>query len=182
MSSDTAHGSASSPRPRLTGTSYVVLGLVEVRQPATPYDLKRFAEISVFNFWSVPHTQVYAECARLAGEGLLDEQREQTGRRRRVYRLAAAGRAALDEWRTEPSFEALDLRDVGLLKLFFGADPRVLAEIQIEGHSERLRAYEELAASHPAMPEGQRLALEGGIAHEREYVRFWTALRDGKQP
>jgi len=27
------------------------------------------------------------------------------------------------------------------------------------------------------MPEGQRLALEAGIAHEREFSRFWRGLR-----
>ena len=26
------------------------------------------------------------------------------------------------------------------------------------------------------MPEGVRLALEAGIGHEREYVRFWSRL------
>ena len=77
---------------RLTDTSYVVLGLVELCQPATPYDLKQFAKVSVFNFWSVPHTQVYSECARLAEAGLLDEEREEGGRRRRVYRLTADGK------------------------------------------------------------------------------------------
>jgi len=85
---------------RLTDTSYVVLGLVEVCQPATPYDLKQFAKVSVFNFWSVPHTQVYSECARLAEAGLLDEEREEGGRRRRVYRLTEDGKSELAEWRT----------------------------------------------------------------------------------
>ena len=26
---------------------------------------------------------------------------------------------------------------------------------------------------------GALLALEAGLGHEREYVRFWTAVRDG---
>jgi hypothetical protein len=29
------------------------------------------------------------------------------------------------------------------------------------------------------MPRGIRLALEAGLAHEREYVRFWSLVRDG---
>src|SRR4051794_35985170 len=99
---------------RLSETSYVVLGLVEQCQPATPYDLKQYARISVFNFWSIPHTQIYAESARLAAAGLLEEEREQGGRRRRVYRLAAAGRAALEEWRRRPPDGVLELRDPGL--------------------------------------------------------------------
>src|ERR1700689_284650 len=78
--------------PRLTPTSYIVLGLLEQGEPATPYDLKQIAQVSTSNFWSVPHTQLYTECARLAREGLLDESLEQTGRRRRTYRLT--GRAS----------------------------------------------------------------------------------------
>jgi len=159
--------------PRLDNTSHVVLGLVEVCQPATPYDLKRFAEISVFNFWSVPHTRVYSECARLAEEGLLDEKRENTGRRRRIYRLTAAGRRALDRWRSEGSFEALELRDPGLIKIFFGADPAEIAPAQIEKHEGHLREFEELHTAQPDMPSGMRLALEAGIAFERQFVEFW---------
>jgi len=169
--------------PRLTNTSYVVLGLVEVCEPATPYDLKRFAEISVFNFWSIPHTQIYNESARLAAAGLLDERREETGRRRRIYRLTAAGRRALDAWRGEAgAFEPLEFRDPGLIKLFFGADPATLAASQLAGHERKLREFEQLHAARgtgpEAMPEGMRLALEVGIACERELVRFWRRLAD----
>lgn len=92
--------------PRLTETSYIVLGLIEQIGPATPYDLKRMVQVSTVNFWSVPHTQLYTECARLAKEGLLSERREQTGRRRRIYRLTDPGRQALERWRSEPTGRA----------------------------------------------------------------------------
>jgi len=88
--------------PRLTTTSYIVLGLVEACEPATPYDLKQAAQDSVFHFWTIPHTQVYSESRRLAELGLLSERQEEGGRRRRVYRLLAAGRTALGAWRAEP--------------------------------------------------------------------------------
>lgn len=162
--------------PRLSNTSYVVLGLVEVREPATPYDLKRFAEISVFNFWSVPHTQLYSESARLASEGLLDEEREESGRRRRIYRLTASGRAELERWRSRSEFEPLEFRDPGLIKIFFGADPATIAPAQLEGHERQLREFEELHAAQPEMPQGMRLALEAGIEHERQFVDFWRRL------
>src|SRR3712207_2096347 len=113
----------------LTPTSYIVLGLLERTGPATPYDLKR-AALTIADVWSVPHTQVYAEPARLAGAGLLDEEREDGGRRRRIYTLTDAGRRALEEWRATPTADLTELRDPGLLKLCFGADPRPLAEAQ----------------------------------------------------
>ena len=164
---------------RLSTTSYAVLGLVEQCQPATPYQLKQAAQVSIFHFWTIPHTQIYTECARLAEAGLLSEEREQGGRRRRVYRLTEAGLQALDGWRSSPDAELYELRDPGLLKLFCGADPSAVARGQLEHHRQRLTLYEELAASQEAMPRGVRLALESGMGHEREYVRFWTQVLDG---
>jgi PadR family transcriptional regulator, regulatory protein AphA len=162
---------------RLSDTSYAVLGLVELLEPATPYQLKRAAQVSILHFWSIPHTQIYTECARLADAGLLNERREQVGRRRRVYRLTAAGREALDEWRADPETDVYELRDPGLLKLFCGTDPETLAAAQLEHHQRRLRTYETLA-SEAGLTDGMRLALEAGIGHEREYVRFWRSVRE----
>jgi DNA-binding PadR family transcriptional regulator len=173
MSSETDHTPL-----RLTATSYTVLGLVEQLEPATPYDLKQVAQVSTLHFWSVPHTQLYTECARLAAAGLLDEQREKGGRRRRVYRLTGAGRDALDAWRSTPASEIYELRDTATLKLFMGADPAALAETQLAAHRRRLAEYEALheQLAQDGTPEGPRLALELGIGHEREFVRFWSAL------
>jgi DNA-binding PadR family transcriptional regulator len=154
--------------------SYVVLGLVESCEPATPYALKRAAERSVFHFWSVPHTQVYSECARLAAADHLTEQREEYGRRRRIYTLTDTGRAALNAWRAEPASEAVAVRDPGLVKLFFGADPGPLAEAELAAHRAQLQEYEQLHATAETL--GMRLATEAGIGHEREFVRFWSDI------
>jgi DNA-binding PadR family transcriptional regulator len=162
---------------RLTETSYAVLGLLEHCEPATPYQLKQIAQESMFHFWTIPHTQLYTECARLAEAGLLDEDREDAGRRRRLYRLAAAGRKALKEWRADPRTELYELRDPGLLKLFCGADPVAVADVQLELHELRLRRYKELFGED--LPPDMRLLLESGIGHEREYIRFWKRLRAG---
>ncbi len=165
--------------PRLTETSYIVLGLLEHAEPATPYDLKQLAKVSTMNFWSVPHTQLYTECARLAKEDLLSEQREQSGRRRRIYRLTQRGRQALDAWRAEPTGELYEARDVGILKLFFGGDPANLAAAQLDAHRRQLKAYEQLHTDNPDAPRGPRLALEAGIGHEREFIRFWSQVDEG---
>jgi DNA-binding PadR family transcriptional regulator len=161
---------------RLTTTSYVVLGLVEMCEPVTPYELKQTAEMSTANFWTVAHTQLYSECARLAREGLLDEEQEQTGRRRKLYRLTESGRAALEVWRTEPVAERGEIRDPGALKLALGADPKRLAQAQLAFHERQLGRY--LEYRELEMSEGMRLALEAGIGHEREYIRYWRVLAD----
>src|ERR1700736_6825001 len=163
--------------PRLTETSYIVLGLIAQVGPATPYDLKRLAQVSTVNFWSVPHTQLYSECERLAGEGLLSERREQSGRRRRIYRLTERGRQALERWLSEPTGELEQVRDPATLKLFLGGDPQQLASAQLKAHEEQLEAYEQIYANFvPDAPRGWRLALEVGIGHEREFIRFWSKL------
>lgn len=160
----------------MSEASYIVLGLLERLESATPYDLKRFAQVSTAHFWSVPHTQLYTECARLAEQGLLSEEREEGGRRRRTYRLTDAGRRALADWLAEPTTALYELRDAATLKLFFGADPRTLAPSQVEVHAQRLASYENVAAHIADAPSGWRLALEAGIGHEREFIRFWERL------
>ena len=168
---------------RLTETSYAVLGLLDYSGPATPYRLKQLAQESIFHFWTIPHTQLYSECARLAESGLLDERQEQGGRRRRLYRLSPGGRKALKEWRADPRADLYELRDPGLLKLFCGADPAAVAEVQLERHEQRLRRYRELLDEDGSKllgddrPSGMRLSLEAGIGHEQEYLRFWTRVR-----
>jgi PadR family transcriptional regulator, regulatory protein AphA len=162
---------------RLTPTSYVVLGLVAHLGEATSYDLKRAAAVGVGNFWSLPHTQLYSEPSRLAEAGLLNERREPGGRRRRIYTLTDAGREALDRWRSEPTADTYEIRDAGLVRLAFGADPKRLAEAQLGAHEENLLHFEEMrAAAGDDAPEGARLALEAGIGHEKEYIRFWSGL------
>jgi PadR family transcriptional regulator, regulatory protein AphA len=161
---------------RLSETSYIVLGLLEQVEPATPYDLKRLAQVSTINFWAVPHTQLYTECGRLAAAGLLSERREENGRRRRIYRLTKRGRQALDAWRSEPTAELEEVRDAGTLKLFLGGDPAKLAAAQLAAHKRKLREYEELRDEAADWPRGWRLALEAGIGHERESIRFWARI------
>ncbi len=161
---------------RLSETSFIVLGLLERLEPATPYDLKQIAQLSTFNFWNVPHTQIYTECTRLSGAGLLSEEQEQTGRRRRIFRLTQAGRRELAAWRDKPPGGSYELRDPATLKLFFGADPGPLAEHEVTAHTERLNSLEALRERAAEAPEGWSLALELGISEEQQFIRFWSEL------
>jgi DNA-binding PadR family transcriptional regulator len=168
------------PTINLTPTSYIVLGLLELSGGATPYELKRLVSESVGHFWSLQHAQLYTEPERLAAAGLVHEDREETGRRRRRYTLTDVGRDALDRWRATPTSAFSELRDPGLLQLFFGTDPAKLADRQLAVHAEQLSQYEALQAELGTDgPPGPRLALESGIGHEREWVRFWSALAAG---
>ena len=159
---------------RLTPTSYIVLGLLELAGEATPYRLKQMVAGSVGYFWTLQHAQLYTEPERLAEAGYVTETREETGRRRKHYSLTAKGRAALEEWRSEPTSELAELREPALLKLFFGADPKRLAAAQLDANRKRLAEYEAIRASIPDdAPSGPRRALEMGIRVEQAAIAFW---------
>lgn len=165
---------------RLTPASYIVLGLVERAGTATPYDLKGMVAVGVGNLWSLQHAQVYSEPERLAAAGYLTEEREAGGRRRKRYSITARGRSALQEWASTPTREFTELRDLGLLKLFFGGDPADLAAAQLEVHEAKLAEYEEIRAADDGRgPDGPRLSLEAGIGHEREWISFWRRVARG---
>jgi PadR family transcriptional regulator AphA len=162
---------------RLTPTSYIVLGLLELGGECTPYGLKQMVSTSVGNFWTLHHAQLYTEPERLAKGGYVSEKRERGGRRRRLYELTAKGRGALDDWRGETTGSLGELREPALLKLFFGADPAALASAQLPAHREKLAEYEAIRDGMPeAVPQGPRLALEAGIRHERDFIEFWEKL------
>ena len=162
---------------RLTPTSYIVLGLVELMGEATPYGLKRLAAYSVGHFWTLHHAQLYTEPVRLARAGYLSEKRERGGRRRRRYSLTARGRAALARWRSRPTEELYELRAPGILQLFFGADPAALAPVQLEASRRKLAELEAIRERDPGDgPRGPWLALEAGIRQTRESIGFWEDL------
>jgi len=163
---------------RLTGTSYAVLGLVDAWGPWTPYDLKRAIETTVVNFWPVPHTTFYVEPARLAEAGLLGVEQEESGRRRKLYSVTDAGRAALRAWVSEPSAAPPQLRDELMLKVFLGADPDPLREerltyyqaklAELEGYLEAVRAGEGTR--------GMERSLIAGTAYTRALIAMLEEL------
>ena len=164
---------------QLTTSSYVVLSLVEQLQPATAYELKGLAHSSVFEFWSMPHTVLYTESRRLEEAGFLASDQEESGRRRRRYRLTDTGLAALEAWRSVPETGFLELRDPGLLKLFAGADQQTIGAAQLDLHQAKLAEYQQLREGlddDDRTTAGLRLVLEAGIGIEQEYVRFWQRV------
>ena len=156
--------------PRLTGTSFAVLTLIELLGPSTPYDLKQALERSIANFWMVPHTTFYAEPKRLAEDGFLSELQEPGGRRRKVYSLTDAGREALDRWRQSAELTAPQLREEGVLKIFAGGDPVPIFRARCEWHRAKLaelEGYLEAITGEDPAWEGVRASLLVGVAYNR---------------
>lgn len=184
---------------KLTPTSYLVLGLVAREGPSTPYDLKRHVTSTIGHFWSFPHALLYKEPPRLVELGLLTEEREEGGRRRRLFTITDAGRLALRHWLGRPAHESTELRDLGLLQLFFAdlAAPAAMLAIareQLALHRAQLAEYEAGKQSEsrhrgarPTTPSAEHwrgVTLPMGLLYERAAVEFWdrVATRAGAPP
>lgn len=167
----------------LTPVSYLVLGLIARAGRATPYDLKRFVSSSIGFFWPFPHSQLYAEPARLADNGLLREQLESGGRRRRTYSITREGRRVLAQWVRDAVDEPPQLRDLAMLKLFFGEfaeseDVLSLARAQEATHRARLAVLEEIdrhLRDHEDV-DFPHATVRLGLLCTRAYISFWSEL------
>lgn len=130
---------------QLSPTAYVILGMVR-KEPRSGYEIKALVDNSTRFFWAASYGQIYPELKRLAGAGLIAGSDSPTGgRRRTVYEITADGEEELRAWlRQKP--ETFEMRDEGLLKLFFAdALPREEAvEILREMRAQRLAAHERL--------------------------------------
>jgi PadR family transcriptional regulator AphA len=144
--------------PQLSDAAHAVLVLIALRGPSTAYDVKRALARLAGEYWSAPHTQVYRDCARLGAAGLLHEQVEEGGRRRRVYDLTEAGREVVTAWVREPTDSSMEIRDVASLKLFAAElstpeDVRALAERQVADYRRRLAVLDDAEARFAGRPE-----------------------------
>ena len=169
--------------PRLSPTSYLLLGMVALRGSSTPYELKRAVGRSVGYFWPFPHAQFYGETTRLAEAGLLEETQEGSGRRRKLYSLTEEGRAALTAWLHEPTTEPMEIRDLGELKLFFSElieteDIVALAREQEQLYRARLAELDLIETRFADDPTRvRRLApLRLGQRIYQSAVEFWAGI------
>jgi len=163
---------------RLTQTSYAVLALFQHLGEATSYDLKQALELSIENFWQVPHTTAYDEPARLAAGGYLTVRQEPGGRRRKLYALTDLGREALAAWTTDPAAAPPQLRDEVMLKVFAGADPAPLLPPRRAWHEAKLAELAGLLAMVHEVdgPEGPERTLVAGVSYHRKMLAMLDEL------
>jgi PadR family transcriptional regulator AphA len=163
----------------LSPTAYVILGMLR-DEPRSGYEIKQAVDRSTRFFWAASYGQIYPELRKLAKAGLVGGEAQPTGGRKRiVYRLTDAGREELRSWLAEPP-EHLELRDEGLLKLFFAgaAEPGKAVEIidakqrLMEEKLAVLRAIEPHAAEYASSDPYPYLVLRYGV-ESSEWVIAW---------
>ncbi|MFL5898590.1 MAG: PadR family transcriptional regulator [Solirubrobacterales bacterium] len=132
---------------QMSPTAYVILGMVK-KEPRTGYEIKALVDNSTRFFWAASYGQIYPELKRLAEAGLVVGSDSSTGgRRRTVYEITADGEEELQAWLRQPP-QTFEMRDEGLLKLFFAdALPREEAlEIVRKMRAQRLAMHDRLRA------------------------------------
>jgi PadR family transcriptional regulator, regulatory protein AphA len=133
----------------LSPTAYVILGLVR-DEPRSGYEIKAVVDNTTRFFWAASYGQIYPELKRLSEAGLVEGIDASTGDRKRTrYTITADGQAELVDWLRRPP-EVAEMREEGLLKLFFAGvlkpaeaveTLRAMRRARIE-LAERLRAME----------------------------------------
>jgi PadR family transcriptional regulator AphA len=107
-----------STAPRLTTTTYGVLGLLAVR-PHSTYELAKAMDRSVGRVWPRARSKLFEEPRKLVAHGYATAREDSVGRRpRTVYTITRSGRRALADWLAEPG-EGPAVEFEGMVKLIF---------------------------------------------------------------
>lgn len=173
--------------PSLSPSAYVALGMIRLGR-RSGYGIKRTVQLSIRFFWTISQAQIYPALEQLERRRLIQGRDEPRGRRpRRVYNLTALGEAALAAWLVNDDPLQFELRDVGLLKLFFADLLDQPAALDLLARMERrsLDRLVELDAIAPAASsmnddEGYRfplITLRLGVAFHRALADECAAIR-----
>jgi DNA-binding PadR family transcriptional regulator len=169
-------------RPRseqpLSPTARVILGMIALGN-RTGYDIKRVVDKSTRHFWAASYGQIYPELGRLEQAGLLRGRPEPSGARARtVYELTERGESALREWLSSDEEPTYELRDEGMLKLFFSDSlpERRIANVRAmrERQERKLGELRELEVRAGEMHTGPRMTLEMGVSYA-QWMVDWCA-------
>jgi PadR family transcriptional regulator AphA len=162
----------------LSGIAPVILGFLSWG-PRSGYAIKQIVDHSTRFFWAASYGSIYPQLRRLEEERLIEGAESPTGaRQRKIYRLTPAGREALEEW-LRGAGSGWELRDAGLLRIFFAAalTPEEAIEAVREHRAEHERTLTVLRAvrDDATRPKGgyPALVLEYGIGLH-EWIADWS--------
>jgi DNA-binding PadR family transcriptional regulator len=168
----------------LSPTARVILAMIRNGR-RTGYEIKQLVDVSTRFFWAASYGQIYPELKRLEEAGLIEGEDEPTGgRQRRAYTLTPPGDAALDEWLRSGDEPTYEVRDEGLLKLFFSND---LTDAERLGLIRRMRARHEAVIDGLRTVEDKAAAVGGGPymtlqygLGQHEWVVEWCKQREAE--
>jgi PadR family transcriptional regulator, regulatory protein AphA len=163
----------------LSPTAYVILGMVS-REPRSGYEIKAAVDNTTRFFWAASYGQIYPDLKKLSAAGLVEGIDASQGDRKRTrYAITADGEAALKDWLREPP-AASEMREEGLLKLFFSgllAPEEAAATLRVMGQrrrelGQRLREMEPKILEKEQSDPFPLMVLRGGIEYN-EWFAEW---------
>lgn len=167
-----------SSAPKLTTTSYAVLGLLAVRSWTT-HELVQQVDRSLRRLWPRATSKLYEEPRKLVAHGYARANDDPVGRRRRTrYTITAKGRQALAAWLSEPG-EGPVLECEQLVKIHFadsGTKADVVANLEatrawvLEQNEENLATARAYLEGRGAFPERAALNQLSGRFLTEFYV------------
>ena len=167
------------PEVELTPTGRVILGMIAFGR-RTGYDIKTFVDRTTRYFWAASYGQIYPELKRLEDAGLVRGRPEPSGARARtVYQLTEAGERALQGWLASDEEPLYEVRDEGMLKLFFSdslPERRIEIVRAMRAREERDLAHLRWIEPHASKgPTGSYLTLQMGIGFTECIIKWCEA-------
>jgi PadR family transcriptional regulator, regulatory protein AphA len=163
----------------LSPPAYVVLGMVRLGA-RSGYEIKQMVELSIRFFWTISHVQIYPALRQLESVGLIVGRDDPRGRLpRRIYEITHRGEQVLEEWVAEAEPMPFELRDLGMVKLFFAdavSDEQalgLLAAVRNRSEERLSLLLEIVPTAESAGDDGSRfpnLTLQMGIAFHQAMV------------
>jgi PadR family transcriptional regulator, regulatory protein AphA len=173
-------------------TAKAIIGFLAAR-PRSGYEIKQLVDHSTRFFWAASYGRIYPELKRLAEAGLIEgEAASQGGRNRTVYELTTKGKRAVREWIAAPP-EVFEMRDEGLLKLFFAGvvdaerGPEIAREraarsatvaAELSGLEELIRGQQDEGPAYTT-DQGSKTVLRFGI-DLNEFIADWFERAAGE--
>jgi PadR family transcriptional regulator, regulatory protein AphA len=165
-----------------SATGRVILGMI-AKGLRSGYEIKQLVDRSTRHFWAASYGQIYPELRRLQDDGLIIGRPDPAGGRAKMaYDLTPEGERTLSEWLRSDAPLTYELRDEGMLKLFFsdvepGTSLRTVRAMR-ELHERKRAQLREIEVKATHLSPGTRLTLELGLGVTTWLIDWCTATEE----
>lgn len=148
---------------------YAILGILSI-SPGTGYDIKKYCDTVLSNFWNENFGHIYPTLRKLLSDGRIEVVSHARAENKITYRITEQGRRELHAWLAQDS-EQQPIRSEFLLKLLFSSDqPRDDVIATLEKHKAEHNAR---IGTYRAM---QRAVVQGIPQVSKERAVFLNAV------